>query len=140
MQKRLSIIERTIEYLLKAKDIVSSRYVGEINEDFKNILQKFDVTSERFMIDSEWNVSEQTNVGNKNYEYSSQGYQDIISFCQRISLIYKIYKEEKPFIVLDDTFVNLDDKMLGCAKEIVNQLSKDYQIIYICCNTRCSLD
>ena len=140
MQKRLSIIERTIEYLLKAKDIVSSRYVGEINEDFKNILQKFDVTSERFMIDSEWNVSEQTNVGNKNYEYSSQGYQDIISFCQRISLIYKIYKEEKPFIVLDDTFVNLDDKMLGCAKEIVTQLSKDYQIIYICCNTRCSLD
>lgn len=140
MQKRLSIIEKTIEYLLKAKDIVSSRYVGEINEDFKNILQKFDVTSERFMIDSEWNVSEQTNVGNKNYEYSSQGYQDIISFCQRISLIYKIYKEEKPFIVLDDTFVNLDDKMLGCAKEIVNQLSKDYQIIYICCNTRCSLD
>lgn len=140
MQKRLSIIEKTIEYLLKAKDIVSSRYVGEINEDFKNILQKFDITSERFMIDSEWNVSEQTNVGNKNYEYSSQGYQDIISFCQRISLIYKIYKEEKPFIVLDDTFVNLDDKMLGCAKEIVTQLSKDYQIIYICCNTRCSLD
>ena len=138
-ESKYKIVESTINYLLQAKDNVSSRFVSAINEEFFNILNSFNIPSNRFIIDNQWQVKEKTNVGTKEFEYSSQGIQDIISFCQRISLINKIYKKEKPFIILDDTFVNLDDKMLKCAKEIVNQISTKYQVIYICCNSRCSL-
>ena len=139
LEEKYSILEKTIDYLLKAKDNVASRYVSSINSEFSNILSKFNIDAKRFVIDNQWDVKEQTSVGSKEFEYSSQGLQDIISFCQRISLINKIYKKEKPFIILDDTFVNLDDNMLQCAKEVTKELSKSYQIIYICCHSRCKI-
>lgn len=138
-EEKYSIIEKTIDYLLRAKDNVASRYVSSINSEFSNILSKFNIDTKRFVIDNQWDVKEQTSVGSKEFEYSSQGLQDIISFCQRISLINKIYKKEKPFIILDDTFVNLDDNMMQCAKEVVKELSKSYQIFYICCHSRCKI-
>lgn len=136
---KYTLIDKTIEFLLQAKDNVASRYVSTINSDFSKILHKFNIIENRFLIDNQWNVKEQTSIGTKDYEFSSQGLQDIISFCQRISLIYKIYKKEKPFIILDDTFVNLDDNMMECAREVVGELSKSFQIIYICCNSRCMI-
>lgn len=136
---KYTLIDKTIEFLLQAKDNVASRYVSTINSDFSKILHKFNIIENRFLIDNQWNVKEQTSIGTKDYEFSSQGLQDIISFCQRISLIYKIYKKEKPFIILDDTFVNLDDNMMECAREVIYELSKSFQIIYICCNSRCMI-
>ena len=139
LTSKYDIIEKTIDYLLKARDNVASRYVSTINGEFSSILNKFGIDIKRFVIDNQWNVKEQTNVGTKDFEYSSQGLQDIISFCQRISLINKIYKKEKPFIVLDDTFINLDDNMLSCAKQVVSELANKLQVIYICCHSRCSM-
>ena len=136
---KYTLIDKTIEYLLQARDNVASRYVSSINKDFASILQSFNI-KDRFIIDNQWNVKEQTTIGTKDFEYSSQGIQDIISFCQRISLINKIYKKEKPFVILDDTFVNLDDSMMECARAVVKELAKSYQVIYICCNSRCLLN
>ena len=136
---KYDLIDKTIEYLLSARDNVATRYVSTINGEFSSILNKFGIDANRFVIDNKWSVKEQTNVGAKDFEYSSQGLQDIISFCQRISLINKIYKKEKPFVILDDTFVNLDDKMLECAKQVVKELAGEFQVIYICCHSRCSI-
>ncbi len=138
-EEKYTIVEKTIDYLLQARDNVATRYVSSINSEFSEILQEFSIDPNRFVIDNQWKVKEQTTIGTKDFEYSSQGYQDIISFCQRISLINKIYKKERPFIILDDTFVNLDDNMMKCAKEITKELSKNYQIIYVCCHSRCSM-
>ena len=138
LNHKLLLLDKTISYLTTAKDNVSSRYVSFINKEFTDIIGKFGVDGNRFLIDNQWKVKEQTDLGSKEYEFSSYGYQDIISFCQRISLISRIYTSCKPFILLDDTFVNLDDHMLACAKEVVGQLAKNYQVIYICCNSRSS--
>ena len=139
LSSKYDLIDKTIVYLLKAKDNVASRYVSTINGEFSSILNKFGIDINRFVIDNQWTVKEQTNIGTKDFEYSSQGLQDIISFCQRISLINKIYKKEKPFVLLDDTFVNLDDNMLKCAKQVVKELAGELQVIYICCHSRCSM-
>ncbi len=139
LNEKYSLVEKTIDFLLKARDNVASRYVSSINGEFSQIMKKFNIDENRFIIDNQWTVKEQTSIGTKDFEYSSQGIQDIISFCQRISLINKIYKKEKPFVILDDTFVNLDDNMLECAKEVVKELSKEFQVVYICCHSRCSI-
>lgn len=139
LNEKYSLLEKTIDFLLKARDNVASRYVSSINGEFSQIMKKFNIDENRFIIDNQWTVKEQTSIGTKDFEYSSQGIQDIISFCQRISLINKIYKKEKPFVILDDTFVNLDDNMLECAKEVVKELSKEFQVVYICCHSRCSI-
>ncbi len=75
-----------------------------------------------------------TSQGLKHIEYLSQGYQDLVVICQRFSLLDKIYKKEKPCVILDDSFVNLDDKNFALAKEVIKLLSKDYQVIYFSCS------
>ena len=52
----------------------------------------------------------------------------------RLSLIDSLYGEERPFLVLDDPFVNLDGEKLERAKEMLRELSRDTQIIYLTCH------
>lgn len=135
-EEKIDLIDRTIGYLTKARENVSSRFVGDINNDFASLLDNFNIDKDRFVVDSKWNVLENSIVGMKSFEFSSQGYKDIISLCQRLILIRKIFKGERPFIILDDIFVNLDDKMLKFAKDLIKSISQQYQIVYICCNER----
>lgn len=135
-EEKIDLIDRTIGYLTKARENVSSRFVGDINNDFASLLDNFNIDKERFVVDSKWNVLENSIVGLKSFEFSSQGYKDIISLCQRLILIRKIFKGERPVIILDDIFVNLDDKMLKLAKDLIKSISAQYQIVYICCNER----
>lgn len=137
--KKIEILSKTKEFLLQAKENVSTRFIVPVNEQLKKFLSKFSEVKKDYVVNTEWNVKEQTNYGLKDLEYSSQGLKDIVSFCQRITLINEIYKKEKPVIILDDTFVNLDDKNLQIAKGIIKEISKDFQTIYICCNERCSI-
>lgn len=133
IDKKINNLGLTKEFMLKARDNVSMRFIVPINKSFNKIIEKFNLKRD-FVIDTEWKVKENTNYGTKEFQYSSQGLQDIISFCQRINLIEEVYKKEKPIIILDDIFVNLDEKKLKIAKEIVKEVAKTYQILYLCCN------
>ena len=133
IDKKINILGLTKEFMLKARDNVSIRFIVPINKSFNKIIEKFNLKRD-FVIDTEWKVKENTNYGTKEFQYSSQGLQDIISFCQRMNLIEEVYKKEKPIIILDDIFVNLDEKKLKIAKEIVKEVAKTYQILYLCCN------
>ena len=71
---------------------------------------------------------------NKKIDFFSTGYQDIIYICMRLSLIESLFEQERPFIILDDPFVNLDEDKIQHAKELINNISKQYQIIYLVCH------
>ena len=137
--KKIELLSIAKETLLHAEENVSKRFIVPLNEEFKALLNEFSLGGKDYVVDSSLGVKENTVYGQKELEYSSQGLQDILSFCQRINLITKVYKKEKPFVILDDTFVNLDDEKLEIAKKLVQNLSKDYQIFYICCNSRCKI-
>lgn len=140
INKKLDILTKTKEYMLLAEENVSQRFISPFNSQFKSLLEEFGLADRNFVVDGELSIKENTIYGQKELEYSSQGLKDILSFCQRINLATQIFGKERPFIVLDDTFVNLDDKNLELAKNIVRSLSKEYQIIYICCNSRCKIE
>ena len=67
-------------------------------------------------------------------EYLSQGYRDLVVICQRFSLLDKVYKKEKPCVILDDSFVNLDDQNFAMAVPILEELAKSYQVAYFSCS------
>ena len=52
----------------------------------------------------------------------------------RLSLIDAMYDDEKPFIILDDPFTNLDQDKVNKGKKFINELSDSYQILYFTCN------
>ncbi len=135
--RKMQLLTATQNFLLQAGENISNRFVQPANKALKEILSRFEVRGRQFIIDGNFDVKEVALSGVKEKEYSSQGYQDILSFCVRIYLLKEIYKKEKPFIVLDDTFVNLDDENMKKAGEFLKELAFDYQIIYLCCNSRC---
>ena len=64
----------------------------------------------------------------------SQGEQSILAFCFKMALIDSLYEDEKPFVLLDDPFVNLDGENMSKMAKIIKNVSKDRQVIYFCCH------
>ena len=135
-KEKLFLLEQTIAFLSQAKENVSTRFVGPINAEFSNLLNQFDVRGREFVVDANFEIKENSLSGVKAFEHSSQGYQDILSFCMRFLLLKQVFKKELPFVVLDDSFVNLDDKNFDKAKEIIAEFSKQLQMVYICCKEK----
>lgn len=134
MQDSLVILEKTKKYLEKAKEEFSSHYLQEMKESFNkniNIINGKDIKS---IMDVNLNVQINERGTNKEIKYFSSGYKDLIYICIRLSLIEALFKEEKPFIILDDPFINLDEEKIKNAIEVINKISKEYQIIYFVCH------
>ena len=85
-------------------------------------------------IDIDLNVSVEEIDGIKTTDYYSKGYQNLFEICKRFALTDVLFKKEKPFIILDDPFYNLDDKKIDQAVKLINALSEEYQIIYFVCH------
>jgi len=64
----------------------------------------------------------------------SAGNKDLINIVLRTALVEAMYQKEKPFLVIDDSFVNLDGKRLETAGNFLKQIAKDYQVIYFTCH------
>ena len=45
-----------------------------------------------------------------------------------------MYQKEKPFLVMDDPFVNLDEKRTEGGQRFLQEISKEYQVIYFTCH------
>ena len=55
--------------------------------------------------------------------------------CMRLSLVDALFRGAKPFVILDDPFINLDDRHTKEALRLLHDLAKDRQIIYLTCNS-----
>ena len=76
----------------------------------------------------------------RSMESFSRGWRDAVEFCVRLSLTDALYTEgEKPFLLLDDPFVNLDDRRLMAARALLEQLAERYQILYLVCHSERTL-
>ena len=132
-EKRINLLKLTANYLNKARENVSQRFVNPVNEKFQMFLSKF-LLKDKIDIDSKFVASIITNIGAKNIQYLSKGSQDLVAICQRFSMIENIFKKEKPFVVLDDSFVNVDDSKINSIEELIKLLTKTYQILYFTCS------
>ena len=48
-----------------------------------------------------------------------------------------MFREEKPMLIMDDPFTNLDDEKAEAAKKLLRTVSDSYQVLYfICSKTR----
>ena len=85
-------------------------------------------------IDIDLNVTVNEKHGVKVTDYYSKGYQNLFEICKRFALTDVLFSDEKPFIILDDPFYNLDDEKLVSALDLIKKLSNEYQILYLICH------
>lgn len=123
------------DYLEKAKDSLSAKYIGPVLEAFKHyyaLLAGED--GENFYMDTDIHVTCRAMGEQRQPDAFSKGSRDLIYMVLRMALIEAMYQKEKPFLVIDDSFVNLDERHLTTAAKFLGQIAREYQVIYFTCH------
>ena len=134
MRQNCDILEKTKEYLVTAKAQFSASYLGKMKDGFVKNLKLINGNEMDVNVDVNLKVNVNENGSSKDIEYLSTGYKDLIYICMRLSLIDSLFEKEKPFIILDDPFVNLDENKIKNATNLLKNLSQEYQIVYFICH------
>ena len=134
MQENCTILEKTKKFLETAKEQFSSHYLKGMKESFIKNLKWINGKEMDVNLDVNLNVEINEQGSNKELRYFSTGYQDLIYICMRLSLIDSLFEQEKPFIILDDPFVNLDENKIKNATNLLKNIAQEYQILYFICH------
>lgn len=133
-KERYDVLSKTYDYLQTADENLKVKYRRPLEEAFNKYLKLIDGKEMTAEIDIDLNVFIIENGERKETGYYSKGYRDLFEICKRFALTDVLFKKEKPFIILDDPFYNLDDEKLSSATALIKELSKEYQIIYLICH------
>ena len=58
------------------------------------------------------------------------GLKDLYAFVERLAIVDVLYKKEKPTLVVDDPFVNLDKEKREQAEKMLEERAKKGQVVY----------
>ena len=133
-------ITRTLFYLKEAKKCFSDRYLRSIEnhlKDYAKLLNTSLLTESG--VDANFNVHITDQGKSREAFWYSKGTQDLIEFCSRLSIIDDLFPDEEPFLILDDSFINLDDETMVSIRNLIKELSEKKQIIHLTCQKARSL-
>ena len=133
---RLFAIDKAIELLKTAKTNLSSRYITVMRErmkEYSKLVYGEDIGE--MLLDDSLSLELSREGAARDKDYFSSGYKDMLNICMRLSLADALYDNEKPMLILDDPFVNLDDDRLINAMELLKKLADERQIIYLTCHS-----
>ena len=66
----------------------------------------------------------------------SQGTLDLVYLAARLGLVRLVTGDRRPPLVFDDPFVTLDDVRAGRALELLREIARDFQVIYLTTSDR----
>ena len=134
-REKVRRIELARDLMTQAKTNMTSKYIDPLSERFSHYLEMLTGTAaDRFSIDADSNIMADELGAYRDSEMMSTGIKDAVGFCLRLALADAMYQEEKPPLIMDDPFVNMDDNNLAGAGRVLEEISSDYQIIYFTCH------
>ncbi|MBQ7912569.1 MAG: AAA family ATPase [Clostridia bacterium] len=133
LEKRHRAILMAKEILLRARNSIATRYLIPVEEGCKAYMQFLhgDGAAVRFNAEGEPLREEQGKL--REMGFYSAGMRELLGLSIRVALVDTVFNQEKPVLVLDDPFVNLDDEKTDKAKRLVKELTKRYQVLYMTC-------
>ena len=128
----VSIAKKKLEL---AKEVMTAKYADPIFQGFSQYYEMISGNEAScFHIDANTTVTVDELGKQRDTNTLSFGYRDLIGICLRIALVDTMYQEEKPPLIMDDPFTNLDDKKVNLGMDFVEKLAEKYQIIYFTCS------
>lgn len=129
-----------VEFLTKADENLKIKYREPLEKSLNKYLS-YVGSGYTATIDVDINVSILEKGALKPTDYYSEGLKNTFDLCKRFAIIDVLFSEEKPFIILDDPFANFDKNRINSALKLLNDLAKDYQILYLVCHeSRCGFE
>lgn len=135
--RKYNLLLKTMELLQRARDTLTARYMGPVQKGFEKYYRM--LTGEEasgYQFDAGANLTVQELGMSREIRFLSEGRKDLAGICTRMALVDAMYEGEKPFLVMDDPFVNLDDTKLKKATDFLQEIGKEYQVIYFTCHEK----
>lgn len=134
LERRRRAICAARDFLIRAKENMAARYLEPVEKSCGQYLAALNGQGgARLCFSADGRPLYDDCGAIRELGYYSAGSRELVDFCMRISLADCLFKGEKPPLVLDDPFVNLDDERTEKAKAFIRELSKRYQIVYFTC-------
>ncbi len=122
------------EYLATAKETMTAKYMAPLMQSFsKYYLILTGEDAGRYRMDANTNVTVEECGVQRETVYLSRGWQDMTGLCLRLALADAMYRDEKPFLILDDPLLSLDEEHTDGGKRLMRALAREYQVIYFTC-------
>ncbi len=161
--RSIDVILSEIEQNLQAKDELNFHYAAldraqkaleeaylELKRDFAPLLNEkvggiLSVLTEgkytELKISDDYNVMLKDGESGQivSAEYLSGGTYDIIYFALRIGIAQVIFDGKIPLMILDDTFLQLDDKRASLAAEYISKANVEQILYFTCHNSQADL-
>ncbi|MGN0814446.1 MAG: AAA family ATPase [Candidatus Coproplasma sp.] len=134
MNERHKVLIWARDAVEKAADAVIQEYVAPVKNGFEKYAQAMEKAQIKFAFGKDFKLMFESNGELRSDEHLSGGQRAAVTLCYRLALIDNMYTEEKPFIIMDEPFAELDADGLKCAKKLLAELAKDRQFIYFCCH------
>lgn len=138
-KKRYETLKLTQQYLQAAKEQFTARYMAPISDGFAKYYHFLTALDEKeskdnWMVDANMELKVKEQGQFRETGWLSTGCKDLIGFCMRLALVDAMYQEEKPFLLLDDPFVNLDAAKTAQGNKLIEKLGESCQVIYFTCH------
>ena len=135
-QKKSDLLDDTMTLLEQAKENLSHSYMGPIRRSFGEYLDKlWGVQEGKPLITADLQVQLERSGAARELGYFSAGQTDMVMLCMRFALVDALFTQAQPFVILDDPFVNLDDAHMDQAMELLRELARKKQILYLTCSS-----
>lgn len=137
LKKDYEIVSKTLKALTDAEESLKRRYISPVEKRFKKYSQSLEnALGEEIEMDTDFNVSFIRDGKRSGAEYLSSGEMTLCALAYRLAITDNIFEgKEKPFLILDDIFADLDETHIHMAKKFMESLSQNEQILYFTCHS-----
>ena len=139
LSEKCAIVDKTRGLLGEAKGRFTAKYMAPVKDAFDKYYDTMTASvgytqSAEYDIDANMNIRRKEDGDYRDIRSLSDGYTDMIGLSIRMALCDAMYEKEKPVIILDDPFINIDTAKLPGAKKFLEEIAENYQVIYFTCH------
>ncbi len=128
-------LKKVQEHLQNARDSFSAKYAGPIQAGFEKYYQMLTgQEASGYKLDVNANLTVTIYGMQRDSRLLSHGQRDLMGLCLRMAFVEAMYQQERPFLILDDPFVNLDEEKTEKGLELLGKIGREYQILYFTCH------
>jgi DNA repair exonuclease SbcCD ATPase subunit len=134
-KQKYRLLCATADALKQAEQNLKLRYIAPIRDKFLTYADALETAlGERVVMGRDYTLAFERGGEVRSDRHLSSGQRSLCALCFRLALIDNIFEGEKPFVIMDDPFVNLDSEHMKKTCSLLAKLSKDLQIIYFTCH------
>lgn len=134
-ERQVERIDKAINHLRAAFESLSISVFAPLKEKFSEYVSSLlEIPIENIFVNEDISISLELSGIHREQHYLSVGELDIVALCMRLAILDVIYPNQKPPLILDDPFVNLDAENMRKVLDVLSKISDSHQIIYLTCH------